>query len=102
MAWEKRQRGGHYYTRSKRVGGRVVREYVGTGRIGELAAAADARERAKRAAEAEAWRTERVEMAATDELVREFDALVSLLTRGTLIAAGYHRHHRGEWRRRRG
>ena len=42
--WEKRERGGLYYTRSRKVNGRVVREYVGSGASGELAALMDAQE----------------------------------------------------------
>ena len=42
--WEKRERGGLYYTRSRKVNGQVVREYVGGGALGELAALIDAQE----------------------------------------------------------
>ena len=102
MAWETRQRGGRYYTRSKKINGRVIREYVGTGLVGELAAAADARARAEREAGKAAWRAEceRIESALTP--VEEFYDVVEIFARGSLILAGYHRHHRGEWRHRRG
>ena len=102
MAWETRQRGGRYYTRSKKVNGRVVREYVGKGVTGERAAAADERERAQRQAQQAAWRSEceRIELAIAP--LEEFYDVVETLARASLLLAGYHRHHRGEWRRRRG
>ena len=101
MGWETRQRG-RYYTRSKKVHGRVIREYVGTGLVGELAAAADARARAERQAQQAAWRAEceRIELAIAP--LEEFYDVVETLARASLLLAGYHRHHRGEWRRKRG
>ncbi len=102
MAWETRQRGGRYYTRSKKIGGRVIREYVGAGLKGELAAAADARARAEREAEKAAWRAECERIESAIAPLEEFYDGVETLARGSLLLAGYHRHHRGEWRRKRG
>ena len=42
MGRETRKRGGRYYTKSKRVKGRVVREYIGTGEVAEIIATLDA------------------------------------------------------------
>ena len=53
--WEKRQRGGLYYTRSRKVGGRVVREYVGTGPLAGIAALMDEEDRLRRWEAARAW-----------------------------------------------
>jgi hypothetical protein len=41
MGWEVRPNGRRYYTRSRKVNGKVVRSYVGTGVVGQMAAAAD-------------------------------------------------------------
>ena len=102
MAWETRARGGRYYTRWRKVGGRVVREYVGRGLVGERAAREDAMRRAARAAAAEARRRDRLAARALGDLVAGLDALAVALTTTTLTAAGYHRHDRGHWRKRRG
>jgi len=102
MGWERRPRGGSYYTRSRKVGGRVVREYVGGGLIGELAAAQDAEARAERETERAAWQAERERYAALDGALANLDAATDAATRAALAGAGYYQHHRGEWRRRGG
>jgi|SRR5829696_3084511 len=101
MAWEKRERGGLYYTRSRKVDGRVVREYVGGGIRGEIAARMDAKEQQQREEEAAAWREERERLEELAGLVDEFCEAVETVARATLLAAGFRQHNRGEWRRRR-
>ena len=99
MAWEARG-SRRYYTRSKRVNGRVVREYVGTGAVAELAAAADALRRADRRAASEARRAEEARWRAALTPLVELCRAADLMARATLLAAGYHRHSRSSWRKR--
>ena len=102
MGWETRQRGGRYYTRSRKIGGQVVREYIGTGPLAELIAARDAEGRVERTAEAAALRAERDRLGPAEVALAELDAFAELLAQAALVAAGYRRHHRGAWRKRRG
>jgi hypothetical protein len=101
MGWERRGGRGRYYTRSRKVDGRVVREYVGTGLLGELAARQDARARAERLAERERLQAEETRWAAVAAPLDELSQLLDGLMAASLIAAGYHQHHRGAWRKRR-
>jgi hypothetical protein len=101
MGWETRKRGGRYYTRSRKVGGRVVREYIGGGTLGEAVAECDAQERAERRAAAACWQRERDQLAALDALMHDFSRQVDIQMRAALCAAGFHQHDRGEWRRER-
>jgi len=102
MAWEKRQRGGYYYTRSRKVNGRVIREYVGGGILGEASARMDAAERQRREEKAALWREERERLEALDGQMEELYETAEVLAKAALVAAGYHQHKRGEWRKRRG
>ena len=101
MGWEKRDRGGLYYTRSRKVGGRVVREYVGGGILGYIAALQDAQERQRREEEAALWKEEHERLEALVAPVEALCEAAEILSRAALLAAGYRRHQRGEWRRKR-
>ncbi len=101
MGWEKRERGGLYYTRSKKINGRVTREYVGGGPLGKLAAEVDALERSRREEEAEARRAEQELLEGLEASVRKLCEITEALAHTALLAAGYHQHNRGEWRKRR-
>ena len=101
MGWETRQRGGRYYTHSRRAGGRVVREYLGTGRIAELAALLDEWEREEREAARREDRERRAQIEAADTLIDTLCRGTDALARAALLAAGYHQHDRGAWRKRR-
>src|SRR5205085_1331514 len=93
MSWQC----GRYYARTVKRAGRVITEYIGGGAAGESAAAEDAQRQADRAAE----RDRRTLVAAWSMALDEFCAAVEQVARSALHAAGYHRHDRGRWRKRR-
>jgi hypothetical protein len=92
---------GPYYTRSLRVNGRVVREYVGGGPVGRLTSQIDDVERLEKCAATRRLREERTRLREPETLADDLARLADLVARATLLAAGYRRHDRGEWRRRR-
>ena len=99
MGWD---HNGRYYTRSRRENGRVVREYVGGGTVGRLAARFEVLKWQEREAERAAAKAARDADAALDAPLDELDDLATLLAEAALIAAGYRKHNRGEWRKTRG
>ena len=99
MGWDK---DGRYYTRSRRENGRVVREYIGGGPAGEMIARHDAIERGTRAAARAVERADREGAEALDAPLNELSERADLLVRAVLVAAGFHQHKRGEWRKKRG
>lgn len=101
MGWETRQRGRSYYCRSRRVDGRVVREYVGSGEVGESAAALDAIDREQRKQQAKLERQRVQADREADRPLETLERISDVLCRCNLVLAGYHLHNRGEWRKRR-
>ena len=97
MGWE--QRGAHwYYIRKYRVNGRTVRRSLGRGPAAIQAAAIDAERRAQK----EQARALRRELETLDNNVLTFIKLVDRLLQAHMLLAGYHQHHRSEWRKRYG
>ena len=100
MAWE--QRGNRtYYYRSRKVDGRVVKEYVGAGPTADLIAAYDEAARERQREERERVRAEARRLADLAAHYEAFSRAADALTTATLLAAGYRQHARGAWRKRR-
>ena len=90
-----------YLYRSVRRGGRVTSEYVGSGVDAQLIAALETIDHDE--ADFKRWQS-REERKELDDLERALDELVERardLARVALTAAGYHQHHRSEWRKSR-
>jgi hypothetical protein len=99
MAWE--QRGSQrYYYRSRKIEGRVVKEYVGGGFAGMLAEREDEERRRKENADCAAFRNAQQALGAAAEAHEELNRAADALMTAALVAAGYHRHERGLWRKR--
>ena len=96
MSWERRRQQLYYY-RARREGGRVIKEYVGSGPAAVAAAKQDLARRAERAAEQERRQLDTILREQIAGVGDEADALVS----AALLAAGFHRPQRKPWRKRR-
>ena len=101
MAWESREGSSNkYYTRSRREGGRVVREYVGCGPLADITATLDALDRFEREEASEQLREQVAAAQAVDQQLKDVGKLCDQLAQVVLWQTGYHKH-RGEWRKRR-
>src|SRR4051794_36861558 len=100
MGWKVRKGRRYYYT-SHREGGRVTTRYHGGGAVAEAIARIDDAHREERAWEARCEREERARESSIDRLVAAFGRGVDAAVAEASEAAGYNRHHRGEWRKRR-
>lgn len=99
MGWETR-RGKRYFYGAHRLAGKVKKTYVGEG-TEALKAERKALDRAAcRAKGKAAIEGLRRALEPLDNTFAELDAAVTLLLRGSLLAAGYHQHT-GTWRLKR-
>jgi len=100
MGWVNRK-GKRYYYENRREGGRVVSRYIGSGVLGQFAeiCARDARRKQQRKRKQE--RAERERCEALSREVAAFNKKVDTVLQECLEQAGYHRHDRGQWRKRR-
>jgi len=97
MAWETRGRNSYYY-RKKRVGGKVVSEYMGKGLLVQEIASRDLAERQKRNRELDAIKKEKNELKLLDNQIMQSMSAIGQIVEGFLIMSGFHKH-KGQWRR---
>ena len=99
MGWEQRGNNQYYY-RKEREGSRVKSVYVGRGEIAhmisQIQASSPLLEKLARASRSSETAKFQKEEAALDQVTD----LLRLVTEASLLAAGFHTHHR-QWRRRR-
>jgi len=101
MPWVRRGRH-RYYVRRRKVRGTFVRQPYGRGPEAQLAAALAAQRQREREAEWARRRRERGRWDAKTETVQRLIEVSDLLVRAALLAAGFHQHERGAWRRKHG
>ena len=99
MPWTRRGRH-RYFFRKRRVGGRVVRRSLGRGPEAQLAAALAAQRQRERELEWARRRQDRERWDADTAALQRLIEVSDLLVNAALLAAGFHQHERGAWRRR--
>ena len=100
MGWVNRGEKRYFY-RSVSVGGRSRKQYFGAGPAAELAAAADQQRQHLRVGERSGLRATEQAVDHACSLLHEAGQWTEVLVQAALLLAGFHRHDRGNWRRRR-
>src|SRR4051794_26254931 len=97
MAWERRGTKRFFYL-STRSGQRVRKLYLGSGPVAQLGAAEVELRRAEAQAVRLRWQAEMAEVEAAEALARRHEILSRLLADAVLLACGFHRQGRHQWR----
>lgn len=93
-------RAGRYAYLKRKVGGRVVSEYLGSGSAAVLMVELDRIWRERRQTARWDWLLEKRRMGADDRALAEWCGRVRDVATAAMVAAGYRRHKR-QWRKRR-
>ena len=92
---------GRYFYRSRRRGSRVVREYLGSGTVGQLAAEFYGVEEAERREERRACQQQIEFDSRLEQNLQTVTDAIKGLTEAVLLCSGHH-NHKGQWRKLRG
>ncbi len=101
MSWKQRRNGREYYYRSRRSGGKVISEYVGSGVYAEFAEQQAGIEQAQRAAQRQAWQEVKRSEESIDRQIDDIGVQLQALVEAVLLVSGFHKHRR-QWRKTRG
>ncbi len=101
MPWEDR-RGHKYFYLARRINGKPRRLYFGNGCAAELASATEQSRRLDREIKARQEKEERATQTEAHAPLHWLCEVTDILARASLVACGYYRHDRGEWRYRHG
>jgi len=99
MSWEDRD-GRRYYYRKRRVGRRVVSEYVGSGLIAEMVSEQDEMDRQQRMQDRQSFEKH---IARNKKMDDELDSVIEMtraVIRARFLLSGFH-PHKGQWRKKR-
>lgn len=99
MAWEQRG-GGRYYYKKRRLGQRVISEYLGQGQRALAQAEMVLQARHDRVSRRQQFQQFIHEQKAIDQALKAPRQILQIAIEAGLRAAGFH-CHRGVWRRRR-
>lgn len=91
---------GKYYHRSKRIGGRVTSEYVGSGHSALIMAQLDEHERQQKQVQRRAQKELQKRDAAIDAKLDELGEGLQQILAALYLVSGYHTHKR-QWRKAR-
>ena len=99
MAWEKRKTYDYYYRSVRKPDGRVVKQYFGNGAAAETEARLVRQRAEQRRRDERAILDLYVQVHPADQLLETLNYECRRLLHGSLLAAGYHKHH-SEWRKK--